>query len=74
MNPVPPYRPAPLSWWLRLLTRSPEDLAAERLARMPAPAPRTPNAQEGPKFGLQRTQAGRVGYPTAQAGEANHEH
>lgn len=63
MNPIPPYRPAPVAWWLRLLTRSPEELAAERLARMPSPSPRTPNAQEGPKSAPRRTQAGR-GYAT----------
>ena len=47
--------------WARLFTRSPAEIEEERLARMPAPAPRTPNAQEGDKSGAQRTQAGRVG-------------
>ena len=47
--------------WARLFTRSPAEIEEERLARMPAPAPRTPNAQEGPISALQRTQAGRVG-------------
>ena len=44
--------------WARLFARSPAELEAERASRQPAPAPRTPNAQEGPKFALQRTQMG----------------
>ncbi|MBU2784849.1 hypothetical protein HAP93_03545 [Acidithiobacillus ferriphilus] len=54
---------ASLSWWLRLLTRAPSELEAERRARQPSPSPRTPNAQEGPKSAPQRTQAGQ-GYVT----------
>ena len=61
MNPAPPYRPAPLSWWVRLLTRSPEELEQERQARQPAPAPQTPGSRKGAKSAPQRTQSGRVG-------------
>jgi hypothetical protein len=43
--------------WARLFARSPAELEAERQSRQPAPAPRTPNAQEGGKSALQRTQA-----------------
>ncbi len=43
--------------WARLFARSPAELEAERQSRQPAPPPRTPNAQEGPRFALQRTQS-----------------
>ncbi|MBU2739872.1 hypothetical protein [Acidithiobacillus concretivorus] len=42
-----------LAVWLRLLTRSPAELAAERLARHPAPPP---HRKQGTKQALQRTQ------------------
>ena len=49
--------------WAKLFARSPEEQEAERQARQPSPAPRTPNAQEGPKSALQRTQAVRGRQP-----------
>ena len=61
MNPVPPYRPAPVSWWIRLLTLSPSEQEAERQARMPAPAPHRRDAHKGPIQAAESTQAGRVG-------------
>ena len=42
--------------WAKLFDRSPEEQEAERRAREPAPAPRTPNAQEGGKSSPQHTQ------------------
>lgn len=43
--------------WLRLLTRSPAELASERLARMPAPAPQMAGSRKGHFQALQRTQS-----------------
>ena len=49
--------------WAKLFARSPDEIEAERQARMPAPAPQTQGHRKGAKEALQRTQAGRVGQP-----------
>lgn len=51
---------SPLAAWIRLFARSPEDLAAEKQARHPSPAPHRKDAQQGPKQAPQRIQAGGV--------------
>ena len=56
MNPVPPYRPAPVSWWIRLLTRSPAEIEAERASRQSSPAPQPAGSRKGAIQPLQRTQ------------------
>ncbi len=45
-----------LDAWARLFARSPAELDAEREARQPSPAPRTPNAQQGHLQAPGRTQ------------------
>ena len=47
MNPAPPYRPAPLSWWVRLLTRTLAELGQERQARQSTPPPRPAGSRKG---------------------------
>ena len=52
----PAVTPQYMAAWAKLFARSPAEIEAERQARMPAPAPRTPNAQQGPLQAQQRTQ------------------
>ena len=53
----PSVTPGYMTAWSRLFARSPEEIQAERQSRQPAPAPQTPNAQEGAIQPLQRTLA-----------------
>ena len=53
----PTVTPAYLAGWLRLLARSPAELEEQRQSRQPAPAPRTPHAQQGPKSAPEATQS-----------------
>ncbi len=41
----------------KLFARSPAEIEAERQARQPAPAPRTPNARQGPISAPESTQS-----------------
>lgn len=55
-----------LAVWLRLLTRTPEDLAAEKQVRHPSPAP---HRKQGTKQAPQRTQTGGVPLPYHSEGK-----
>lgn len=65
-------KPSYLAVWLRLLTRTPAELAAERQARHPAPAPHRKDAQQGHKKAIQRMQTDGVPLPYHSEGKTRY--